>query len=185
MQLSTTVNQTMSSREIADLLNYNPVSGIFTWIVNRCGKAKMGHRAGSLNGNGYVYITVMRKRFPAHRLAFLLMTGELPAGEIDHINRIRHDNRWSNLRRASSRENKMNAGISRNNTSGVTGVCWHKKAKKWHAQITINRANKSLGLFINKADAISARRLAEEKYFLEYAPNKSRVNTRQLQDAAA
>lgn len=89
---------------------------------------------------------------------------------IDHINRNTLDNRKENLRLATMQQNAMNRSVQPNNTSGVPGVSWRKDRNKWRAFITINGKQKALGLYENKEDAIAARKLAEEKYFGEFAP---------------
>lgn len=53
----------------------------------------------------------------------------------------------------------------KNNRSGYKGIHYHKRAKKWTAQITIKRKQIWLGQYEKKEDAIKARKEAEEKYF--------------------
>ena len=89
---------------------------------------------------------------------------------VDHINRNTLDNRKENLRLATMQQNAMNRSVQPNNTSGIPGVSWRKDRNKWRAFITINGKQKSLGLYENKEDAIAARKIAEEKYFGEFAP---------------
>ena len=89
---------------------------------------------------------------------------------IDHINRNRLDNRKSNLRIVTLQENSLNQSVYKNNTSGVPGVLFNKSKNKWEASIQINRKRIYLGTFVNKEDAIKARKEAEEKYFGEFAP---------------
>lgn len=79
------------------------------------------------------------------------------------------DNRKSNLRITTNQQNTMNRSLNRNNSSGVTGVTWDKKNNNWRAYIRFNWKLIHLGSFINKEDAIAARKAAEEKYFGEYA----------------
>lgn len=62
----------------------------------------------------------------------------------------------------------MNRSMRSDNTSGVTGVYWCKSRNKWNAEIRINSKKINLGYFINKEDAIKARKRAEIKYFGEY-----------------
>jgi len=88
------------------------------------------------------------------------MTGELPELEIDHINRIRDDNCWTNLRTATRIQNSRNMGKSPRNKSGTTGVYWSKYHQKWTAQIL----KKHLGFFTDKDEAIKVRKAAELKY---------------------
>ena len=62
----------------------------------------------------------------------------------------------------------MNRDKPRQNTSGIKGVYWHKKHKKWQANLQINGKLIYLGLYLNKEDAINARKQAELKYFKEF-----------------
>ena len=89
---------------------------------------------------------------------------------IDHINRNRLDNRKSNLRFTTIQENSLNQSVYKNNVSGVPGVRFNKSKKKWEADIQYKRKRIYLGSFMNKDDAIAARKSAEEKYFGDYAP---------------
>jgi hypothetical protein len=83
----------------------------------------------------------------------------------DHINRNKLDNRKINLRLCSNAENIRNRGLTKKNKSGVTGVCWHTKAKKWMAQIMKDRKYIYLGLFSHIELAIKTRKDAELKYW--------------------
>lgn len=62
----------------------------------------------TLSKDGYVQIRWMGKVVEAHRLAYLFMTGEFPKKTVDHKNRVRHDNRWKNLREADMKEQAKN-----------------------------------------------------------------------------
>lgn len=104
----------------------------------------------------------------AHRLAWLYIHGRWPIKHLDHINRVRSDNRISNIREATSSENQRNKGMMSNNTSGITGVRYDPSRNKYHAQIEILGKSKNLGRFINIEDAITARKEAEVKYFSEF-----------------
>lgn len=106
-----------------------------------------------------------------HRLIFNL-TDENNI-EIDHKRHKNNDNRKSELRLVNRSQNSINRGIQSNNTSGITGVHWHKQANKWQARVKINQKSISLGLFSKKEDAIIARKIGEEKYFGEYAYDNS------------
>ena len=91
---------------LRSILHYDPLTGIFTWKV-----ATRGHRAGmtagSVTGNGYVYITIDGVQYAAGRLAYLYMQGQHvePHLEIDHRNNIKTDNRWENLRPLTHQQN--------------------------------------------------------------------------------
>jgi len=87
--------------------------------------------------------------------------------DVDHIFHNTWDNRKEFLRIVTESQNQMNKTITINNTSGVPGVCMDKN--KWRARIRVNNKEIHLGYFINKEDAIKARKQGEEKYFGEYA----------------
>ena len=113
---------------------------------------------------GYVISGSNKKMTKIHRL-ILDYNGDM---YIDHIDLNPLNNRKSNLRICTPQQNAMNRGLSKNNISGFTGVYWSKNDKKWVSQIRYNRKSITLGSFINKDDAIKARKEAEKKYFGEY-----------------
>ena len=126
-------------------------------------KGKYGHLLGQDN-NG--------KTWELHRL-IMDCPDEL---NVDHIHGAKtvNDNRKYNLRIVTSSQNSMNREIMSNNTSGVTGVDWHKGWKKWRARITVNHRTVPLGAFDCIDDAIKARKEAENKYFGEFSYDNSR-----------
>ena len=166
----------LSVERIRELLSYDPTTGGFTWKVNRTGKAIAGSRAGSNNGQGYLCISIDGVIYKAHRLAYAIHHGAMPPSgiEVDHIDGDRLNNRIENLRLATHTENARNRqNLSKRNSSGSTGVCWHIRARKWFARIKVNGRYIHLGLFTNKQDAIAARRIAEAKHFGEFAPTRN------------
>jgi hypothetical protein len=150
--------------QLKEILEYQPETGLFFWKKGIQGIIK-GSKAGHLSKDGYVDIRIKNRLYPAHRLAWLMMTGNWPDDFIDHINRIKSDNRFVNLREATKAENAQNTNIQSNNTSGYKGVVWHKPNKNWCAQININKKHIHLGSFKNLQDAINARVEAEKKFF--------------------
>jgi hypothetical protein len=116
--------------QLKEILEYQPETGLFFWKKGIQGIIK-GSKAGHLSKDGYVDIRIKNRLYPAHRLAWLMMTGNWPDDFIDHINRIKSDNRFVNLREATKAENAQNTNIQSNNTSGYKGVVWHKPNKNW------------------------------------------------------
>lgn len=102
---------------------------------------------------GYAIHASRTNRLAMHKLLLNVPEGKF----VDHINGDKLDNRKGNLRVATRSQNQWNRGISKNNTSGVTGVYWAKHMQKWNAQITINGTNYNLGCFIKIEDAVFAR----------------------------
>lgn len=141
---------------LKEVLHYCPDSGLFTRLKSSGGKSS-GSIAGTIHHTGYVNISVNGRLYLAHRLAIFYVTGEWP--EItDHKNRIRHDNRWCNLRLSNASENSCNKSMMRNNTSGHRGVSWNKREKRWHAQVTKDGRVHGLGNHVRKGDAVMAVR---------------------------
>ena len=153
----------IDQKTLKENLHYNPDSGLFIRLTSNSNRIKVGDIAGSATSDGYIRMCVLGKHYKAHRLAFLWMTGEFPE-ECDHINHVKDDNRWSNLRSVTRTQNNQNHSIQSNNTSEFVGVYWFKRDKKWRAYITVNQKQIHLGYFDKKEDAISARKEANIKY---------------------
>lgn len=98
----------LTQERLREFLHYDPESGAFWWKVPSSIRAR-GERAGSLAGaSGYRRISIKKKSYAAHRLAWLYIYGTWPTNEIDHINGVRDDNRIKNLRDVSGAENLAN-----------------------------------------------------------------------------
>lgn len=113
---------------------------------------------------GYVAIWFQGRIHLAHRLAFLYMEGEFPPDQVDHINGVRTDNSWPNLRMVAAAENQKNMKIAKNNKSGVTGVSWFKSRGKWVADIGVKGKTHRLGYRDSWFEAVCLRKSAENKY---------------------
>src|SRR5690349_21473726 len=92
---------------LRDVLGYDPASGVFTWRRSIGPRALVGAVAGSINRNGYLYISIDRKLYLAQRLAWFYMTGMWPL-RVDHKDRCKTNNAWLNLREATRSENGHN-----------------------------------------------------------------------------
>ena len=160
----------LTQARLRELLSYDPETGIFTW---RRGNGKRTDIAGKTAGfdcNGYKYLCVDYQKYPAHRVAWFFVHGRWPNGEIDHINRVRNDNRMSNLREATHVQNTYNGPPRKRNTSGMVGVSWDPVNSKWRAHITVGGKMQDLGRFECLEDAAGARNLAATKHFGLFAP---------------
>lgn len=156
--------QIVTQKRLKELFNYDPITGDFTRLVRTARRVQIGDIAGHRRSDGYLIIIIDYRYYLAHRLAFLYMAGKFPTDQADHINHIRHDNRWVNLREATNTTNRRNQSMPCDNTSGVMGVSWYKRDRKWHARIQIKGKTKHLGYFTDIEGAVAARKEAEIKY---------------------
>jgi len=145
----------ITRNEVAARISYNKETGEFRSKI-RTTQRKIGEVVGGRDARGYLKIQIMGKKYALHRLAFLLVEGSIPF-EVDHINRNKEDNRWSNLRSCTKSENAMNRKIKSTNTSGHTGVNQIKSSGKYMARYK----NKYLGVFETKEEAVLARDVLE------------------------
>lgn len=156
---------TLTAEYLRSILDYNPETGVLTRTVSTSPRVKVGDVAGSPDSAGYPKVKVQNRSYTAHRLVWLHYYGTWPKGEIDHINRIKDDNRIANLREVSHEQNMQNKSRYQVNTSGHTGVTWHKLTSKWQAVIRNVQKDVYLGIFDTKEEAIAARKAGELKYW--------------------
>ena len=155
---------TITKERLSELVTYNPESGLFVCAQNRRGsKNKVGDVLGSFTRSGHVEIQLDGRRYLAHRLAFLAMTGSMPTGVVDHINRNPGDNRWINLRDVTQVENGHNQNRdARNNCTGFVGV--HRWKNNYRAKLVVGQKQIHLGTFDDPAIAAAAYRAAKQKH---------------------
>lgn len=142
-------NKRISTKKIRILFRYSPRTGNLYW-------AHSNRRAGFITTGGYRYISIDKEWYLEHRIIWALVTGEHPKNKIDHKNKTRADNRWSNLREATNYQNALNRKIQSNNKSGLKGVCKLANCNRWRAQIVVRGKHKCLGLYATKEEAYVA-----------------------------
>ena len=160
-------------RLFSGLFDYKSETGKFYWKVRRAPNALKGQEAGVVS-HGYISLTVHSVKYKAHRVAWLLTYGNWPEGMLDHINGIRDDNRISNLRLANDSQNSMNRGIRSDNTSGISGIHFHKNLNKWRVQIEVGEKRRHIGVFNSLSEAKAARIAAEALYHGAFPRHSSR-----------
>ena len=154
---------TLLHRALA-LLSYEPETGVFRYL-SKTGARAAGDVAGSRHSEGYVRLKIDGVGYGAHRIAWLMVTGRLPLGQIDHINGVRDDNRMANLRDVPALINCQNRRFaSARNKTGVLGVV--PAGDKFSAYIGSGYGCSNLGTFDTKEEAgaayVAAKRVAHE-----------------------
>ena len=176
-----------SPEVLRQLLRYEPETGkLFwrereaLWFNDRAGRAHRerkrwnGKWAGSeaftaSTAAGYKHGSILGRSYRAHRVIWAIVTGSWPVDEVDHANGQKADNRWVNLRHATHFENAHNKGVPRNNISGVKGVCFDARSRKWLAHIRAANRHYHVGYFDSLADAERAVRRARAELHGQFA----------------
>lgn len=154
----------LTQEELKRRIQYDPDTGIARWITtDRKGMA--GKIAGTIKPDGYVFIKIGKYIYPMARIIHLYMTGKFPDGEMDHINRIRSDNRWNNLREATRMQNAANVKVK--SSTGYKGVT--RSIGKFQARIMIDGKIKYLGTRSTAYKASLLYNEAAAKQFGEFA----------------
>lgn len=113
MRYLTGFDGNLTAERVREILDYDPLTGVFRWAIRTSPAAAAGDVAGSLYA-GYRRIRIAGRAYLAHRLAWLHVHGEWPAGEVDHRNGNPGDNRIGNLRVVTPQENKHNIHVRPN-----------------------------------------------------------------------
>lgn len=151
----------LTQARIKELVTYDPNTGEFTRNIRISNKINIGDKAGWLSKEGYIRLRLEGKSYSAHRVAWFYMIGEWPKHEIDHIDTIKTNNKWNNLREATHQENCRNIGLRKNNKTGIKGI--HQKGSKFRATIQTINGPKHLGYFTTKEEAAIAHNKAANK----------------------
>lgn len=155
----------MNQDEVKRLFDYK--EGGMYWRHDRGPNAKSGNRAGRILKTGYRSIHVSGRHYQEHRLVYLWHHGFIPA-QIDHINRIKSDNRIENLRAADHSSNQMNTK-DRSSSSGCRGVRFVPKTGRWAARIYRNGKEIRIGTFCSREEARAAYLATAKSMFGDFA----------------
>lgn len=158
----------LTAERLRELLHYDAETGVFTRAVHWNNPKLVGTVAGSTRRTGYIDIKVCCRKFAAHRLAFLYMVGHWPPHDVDHINGVRGDNRWCNLRLATRAENSRNRRVSPLKKSALPkGITVNNG--RFRARIFRDGSMIQLGYFPSIEAAEAAYKVAEALVFGPYA----------------
>ena len=140
---------------LKEYVHYDPLTGVFTQIKKthpRDNTRPLGEPLGYPDGGGHIHFSMLGRKYKAHRLAWLYMTGVWPSEQIDHIDGDRANNAFSNLREATNAQNQHNRRCV-GSASGFKGVYPNSsRAGSWVAQFN----KKHLGVFETAQEAADA-----------------------------
>ena len=143
------MNYRLVSSSMHARLFYDPDTGEF---LRQFSSGRIERNIGRLDKDGYVRISIFRVNKAAHRVAFEAMGLDVPE-QVDHVNGVKSDNRWSNLRAADASKNGSNKALQSNNKSGVKGVYFCSHSNLYVAQVWKNRKrNRKHFKTLNEAD---------------------------------
>ena len=158
----------LTQAELHERFEYR--NGELFYKISPLPKVKVGSKAGTVNKDGYVKVTINSKKYSVHRIVFMMQHGYLPK-EIDHINCNPSDNRIENLRAVNRTQNRYNIASYKTNTSGVKGVVKNKKLNKWEVSINVDGKRKYIGVFKDFELAELVAMEARHKYHGVFANN--------------
>lgn len=152
----------ISQELLRGLFDYDPDTGVLTHKVREGANSKSfntqlaGRPAGTCQNSGYTQVSIKtkegRKLYLAHRVIFMLVYGYVP-DEVDHVNRVRTDNRLTNLREATHSQNQANKPTTRTAKSGLRGLWYVEGRDLWRVQCNRKGKTKTVGYFKTKKEA--------------------------------
>lgn len=158
----------LTAQRLRETLSYDQSTGLFCWLASRS-NVRAGSVAGATKSDGYTQIGIDGRLYLAHRLAFLYVLGSMPSGDVDHINGVISDNRFSNLRdvpRLINMQNQRRA--QKSNISGFLGVGFDRRRMKapFYARIRLpgNTRPTFLGYFDSPSKASEAYIAAKRQF---------------------
>lgn len=159
----------LTLERLKEVLDYDPLSGLFRWKVSLSIRTAVGSIAGCPDKDGYIVIRIDKILYKAHRLAWFYVHGVMPSSPIDHRNTVTNDNRVGNLRLASYVLNGGNRGKNQRNSTGFKGVTKNPRSSNYFAKIQKDGKPYYLGTFATAEEASIAYQNAAKQLYEEYA----------------
>lgn len=157
----------MNQERLKELVHYDPETGVFTRTSSYY-KSRVGKEIGTMDTRGYIVMSIMRKTQLAHRLAWLYVYGCFPSSHLDHINGDTTDNRISNLREATSKQNQENRKLQKNNKTGYRGVIFRPSSGRYLAYVKHHREQIFLGSFATAEEASAAVKTKQDELYTHH-----------------
>jgi hypothetical protein len=144
-------NRLPPASQVREIFHYDPDTGLFIWKTKTAKNVVIGKMAGWLTDQGYVVLNILGKRFKAHSIAWLYVTGVPPACIIDHIDGNPSNNKFCNLREATLSQNQHNKRKER--SKAFKGVRPYNNTGKWKSYIRVKGKQESLGVYDTPEEA--------------------------------
>lgn len=157
----------LTQERLKQLLDYDPLVGVFTWKVKRRGQNVVGAVAGAVRPDGYRVTKIDGRMYLLHRLAWFYCYGEWPH-HVDHFDGVRLNNRIANLRDVTPKQNHENQALRATNSTGFRGVTQDKRTGRFVARITHNLKMRHVGSFGSAEDAAIAAKAARDESFTHH-----------------
>ena len=160
----------LTAQYVRSIFDYDPQTGILT--RKKCDlyhPQKVGKPAGFRRVDGGIGVKINRREYRAHRIIWLIMTGEWAETEIDHRDRDPSNNRWANLRLATRSQNAANQKLFKTNKTGFKGVTVDPKNGRYRACIVFKGKKYHLGQFATAEKAHAVRYIWAKELYGEFA----------------
>lgn len=155
----------ITALRLQETVRYDPMTGVFTNMIDRGKKSKEGQEFGFLDPAGYLQTRIDNRTYRLHQLAWLYMWAQWPEGVIDHINGDKTDNRFCNLRDVNHTINNQNKRCaSKRNKLGILGVSPIAESGKFLAQIKHGGKQRRLGEFSTPEEASAVYLAAKRQH---------------------
>lgn len=158
----------LTQEQVRELFDYDRATGKLIWRVRKGTRAYPGQEAGGIKDNRddkkrYRRLHIDGKPYMTHRIIWLHVYGYMP-DEVDHEDGNGLNNLLDNLSESERNGNARNKRLHKRNTSGQSGVYFHKKTERWVAKICENSKWVYLGIYSTLREAIAVRKKAEKDY---------------------
>jgi hypothetical protein len=130
-------HKVLTQEKLKQHVFYDPITGVWIWKIAMSNRVRVGGVITNTDSKGYRVIVIEGIRYRACRLAFLYVKGKLPINYVKHVDNNRLNDIFSNL--SSVRKNNIKEPEVINET-GVKGLTFNRKSKRYQCRIMYNRS---------------------------------------------